>query len=344
MNKIYSLIRCSKSYLLLFMISLNVYANPPLGSVVNLSELGKFELTFEPAISVRHAKGDAILGKVTYKPQSTYKVTLPFSPQQVAFLPSNGSDVKQGEVIAKLNGPEVHHFLEEFNTSKSIYLKSKEQLITVGGYAESKVLKSVEWLPIFKAYHEAKLNFEHHTHVMQQLKIAEDDSVYLLSPANGKLHINNEINSSIFEIVPQHGVFVKSALASNLVDKVMELEVDNTPCKLTVDNVEATINHYKQVVWSRPTSECNFTLGQQLLLRPLIQLDGLSVPQKSIFELGNLNFVAIKKSDKLVLAKVNIIGKDNLHYVVTSDILTAQSEILVSSVSIAQGIFLGLGG
>jgi len=98
------------------------------------------------------------------------------------------------------------------------------------------------------------------------------------------------------------------------------------------------------VVWSKPETPCNLSLGQQLVLTPISVASGFSIPRNALFELDNRDFVAVKNGNQLQLVAVNIIGKDNLNYVVQSHQLTHQSEDLVSSVSIAQGIFMGLGG
>lgn len=331
-----------KTLFILTAFSLQVHAEELARSIINISQLGNFKADFT---QVRQAKGvetEKILGKVTFKPKSSFKVLLPFSPQRISFLSLPGSTVRKGQKIARIEGPEVHHFLDELAASKTIYLKSKKHLEAIKNYANSNTIKSTEWLGINKAYLEAKLDFEHLSHVLEQLKIESEQDIFLISPSNGLLDYSVEPTSYLYEIIPAQSVLVESFVLAKIAGNIKILKSEDN-CLLQVKAIDETIQHHKQLIWSTPSSGCALKPGQQILLRPTLSIEGLEIPQRALFELHDKSYVAVKQNEQLSLVEVTIIGKEKLNYIVKSEVLSEDNKVLVSFVNIAQGIFLGLG-
>ena len=328
--------------MLLTVLSMHIQAEQVTNSVIAISQLGNFKHKFQTVHRVDSMEIEQVLGEVSFKPKSSFKVQLPFTPQQISFLYNPGVKVSKGQKVARIEGPEVHHFLEEIDASKSILLKSKKHLESVKNYANSKTIKSAEWLDINKTYLQAKLSFEHLSHALQQLAIDKNGDIFIISPSNGQLEYTNEQSPYLFEIIPSHNVFVKSSLLASNVKNVNSFKTEDN-CILKVENVDETISRYKQTVWSSFDSSCELKLGQQLLLTPIVLIEGIKVPHQSLFELNNKSYVAVKRGQEINLVKVIIIGNENDSYIVQSDNLTPQAEVLSSFVSIAQGLFLGLG-
>lgn len=328
--------------MLIAVLSTQIRAEQVTNSVIQISQLGNFEPVFKPAQAVDRVERGQVLGEVGIKPKSSFKVQLPFTPQQISFVYHSGTKVSEGQKIAKIEGPEVHHFFDEIDASKSIYLKSKKHLESVKSYADSSTIKSADWLDINKTYIEAKLNFEHLNHVSKQLAIDNNGDIFLISPSSGLLEYAGVKSLYLFEIIPLGNLFVKSLISAKTVENVTSFKTEQN-CILKVETVDEKVTNHKQMVWSSIGSSCELKLGQQLLLTPIVSIKGFKVPHQSLFELNDTSYVAVKRGQEINLVEVIIIESENDNYIVQSDNLTDQAEVLVSFVNIAQGLFLGLG-
>ncbi|GLX84097.1 hypothetical protein tloyanaT_03490 [Thalassotalea loyana] len=328
--------------MLLAVLSMQIKAEQVTNSTIHISELGSFKPEFKSVQVVDRMEIEQVLGEVAFKPKSSFKVQLPFTPRQISFLYHPGTKVNQGQKVAKIEGPEVHHFFDEIDASKSIYLKSKKHLESVQSYANSNTIKSAEWLDINKTYLEAKLNFEHLNHVLQQLATDNNGDIFLISPSNGLLEYADEQSPYLFEIIPSDNVFIKSLILTKKAENVTSFKTEQN-CLLKVETVDEKVINHKQTVWSSLGSSCELKLGQQLLLTPILSIEGIKVPHQSLFELNDTSYVAVKNGQEINLVEIIIIGREDDNYIVQSDNLTEQAEVLASFVSIAQGLFLGLG-
>ncbi len=316
---------------------------------IELSSMGKFSLNFTSIERAQKITGNRVTGVVTNKPGASYQVNFPFEIQQIMFSGTNGQEVKKGDVVAEISGFDVHHFLDELEAAKTMFVTSKKHYMATKGSADDRTLKSTQWLEITRNYTEAKLNYEHFSHLQEVIHVDKAERFWVLSPTDGFIYfdkMNNSLqpNNALFEVVPANGLFVKVHLPKQNITKLQNITVENSACQLTIQAIEPIVENYHQTVWSIPTMPtCNLMLGQKFSLLPIYSIDGFIVPKESVFEWENQDYVAVKNTDKLSLVKVNIVGKQTNDLIVTGSELTSSSQVLSSSVSIAQGLFMGLG-
>lgn len=314
------------------------------------SSLGKFTTNYSQITQVDKLNSNQVIGNVVVKPGANYKVSLPIDIQQLTYYKQNGTLVKQSDVIAKLSGFDVHHFIDEMETAKSIFNDSKKYFEATRSAADSRTFKTAEWLEISKKYAQAKLNYEHFIHLREILKINSDDSVDLLSPVEGILQVPNQEhmqgNSShqLFEVIPADSLLLKAYVPAQKLALLSNLFNEDNGCSYQIQQIEPVIKNYHQTVWAQPSSnQCSLTLGQKVVLTPQFSQTANKIIKSAVFELDNKDYIAIKNGENLTLINVNIIDKQGDYFIFTAQQELVSSFALSSSVSIAQGLFMGLG-
>lgn len=346
------LFKVSKTIAFLFLLPIffvvnivNAFDELPL---IEINSLGDFQKEFSVVAPERELHGQALTGQVTYRKGENYSVSLPFGIQKISYLVKNGHSIKKGEIIAKIEGYEVHHFLDEYQSVQAVFEASKQHYLTNRSHFNNKTLKSSEWLDISKSYFDAKLELEHFEHQLSFLHIDENDNVYFISPEKGIVNLDNVHNSKsagdlAFEIINDESVKVKILVPITQHETLKHFNV--TPvCKLTVENVELLAKKYHKIIWATPDfSHCKFTLGQSITVSPVYQFNGYKVPKSSLFEFNDIDYIAVKVSENLQLHPVNIVSSDHQYAYISTDEQVSGKEVLASSVSIVQGILLNLG-
>lgn len=311
--------------------------------------MGDFTVNFTSVTVAKNVQGSRIIGRVTTKPGSIYKVNFPFDIQQIKFAVNNGQLIKQGDKVGEVSGFDFHHFLDELEAAKNIFITSEKHYLATKASAESHTLKSTQWLDITKNYNEAKLAYEHFSHLKELIHIDEQERFWVLSPTDGMIYLDEnsdhlDANNPLFEVIPVNGLYIKTSISEQHTGQLFSLLTENGACELDILSIEPLVKDYRQAVWSTPfTSACNLILGQKVSLKPTYSIAGFVVPKQSVFEWENQDYVAIKQDNRLLLTQVSIVGKQNNDLIVTSEVLTPSSTVLSSSVSIAQGLFMGLG-
>lgn len=316
---------------------------------IELSSMGSFAAEFTPLEAAHEIQGNPVIGYVTAKTGSTYQVNFPFEVQQIMFAVNNGERVEKGDKIGEISGFDVHHFLDELEAAKTVFLASQKHYLASKASADARTFKSTQWLEITKNYSEAKLNYEHFSHLEKVISVDSNERFWVLSPADGIVYLeqttnNVQPNKSLFEVIPVNSLWIKTHLPEQNIGQLLSLAVNGSACELSIKAIEPIVNNYRQTVWASPTPPaCNVMLGQQLRLNATYSIAGVIVPKHALFEWENQDYVAVKKENKLVLVNVDIIGKQDNKLIVTGDGLNSSSHVLSSSVSIAQGLFMGLG-
>lgn len=332
--------------IVLFQIS-TVFASEAIQSI-SLSQLGDFEVTFSNVKEVNSIKGQSLFGEVSYKPGENYSVILPFDAQRISYHIENGSFVNKGDTIATVEGYDVHHFIDEFRSTRQILKASDEHFQTNKSYFKNKTIQSSQWLEITKNYFEAKLNFEHIQHQMSFLHIDENEEITLISPKTGIVKVANLAHSKLtgelaFEIIAKDSIKVKVTTPLFYASNLSHLFV--TPeCNLHIDNLEKIADKFHQILWASPKStHCNLTLGQMVKVIPIQKMTGYKTSKSALFEFKNKNYIAIKSGDVASLITVELIGANNDEYYFTANTDLRNKQVLTSSTSILQGLLLGLG-
>jgi hypothetical protein len=316
--------------------------------MVELSSLGSFETKFSAVKKVALMKGQSLIGEVAYMPGKNFSVTFPFDVQQVSYLVTNGSLVNQGDKIALVEGYDVHHFIDNYESSKTLLAIQKKHFQTNKQYFENKTLKSSQWIEITKSYYEAKLNFEHLRHLMSFLHIDKNEQISLISPKKGIIQIPKLMTSKLsgglaFDVLSPEDIKVKVTSPLLLSSNLSHLEISPT-CTLSVKYIERIADKFHQRLWTEPTTtNCKLTLGQSIKVTPIQSIDGYTIAKSAIFEFENKNYIAIKVNAALSLVPINLIGTSEEGYIFTTAENIDAKQALISSVSILQGSLLSLG-
>ena len=336
------------SYAILVLISTFNIASASDNLTVELSELGQFKTSYTSLKPVEQISGSKVIGQVMSKPGYDYQVTAPFDILQAKFTSFQGQFIEKGQHVATIEGVDAHHFIDERDTAKAIFLASKKYYQSITKSADSGTFKSPQWLEIVKSYREAKLNYEHYVHLASLIQIREDDTLHLISPISGILQLENSKSKftqsqPIFSITPIESLFIKAYLPTKNIDLLTSISVNNEQCQLSIEAIEPIESQYKQAAWFKPEQACALNLGQQLSLTPNYTMQGYMISPQAIIEIENKDFIAVKSENTLRLEPVEIISKTANALVIKAVQLRADMEVLTSPLSIVQGKLLGLG-
>lgn len=343
----------TRKYTLFFVLMVALIKISPVSAfddlrVIELSSLGAFNATFSEVKNVTHLKGQSLIGEVSYMPGENFSVTFPFDVQQVNYLVKNGSLVKQGQTIAFVEGYDVHHFIDEYESSKTLLDIQEKHFQTNKHYFENNTIKSSQWIEISKSYYKAKLNFEHLQHLMSFLHIDKNEKISLISPKKGIIQIPSLIVKRVFgelafNVIDVDSIKVNVITPLLLSENLSHFEVSPT-CTFSVNSIEKIADRFHQKIWAEPTSiNCKLTLGQSIRVTPVQNIDGFTIAKSAIFEFENTNYIAIKVKETLSLIPIHILGTSEDEYIFTAKEKIDAKQALISSVSILQGSLLGLG-
>ena len=316
--------------------------------MIALSSLGNFDASFSEVKKVELLKGQSLIGEIGYMAGENYSVTFPFDVQRITYRVKNGSEVNKGDTIALVEGYDVHHFIDEYETTKVLLEIQEMHFQTNKQYFENKTIKSSQWIEITKSYYEAKLNFEHIQHLMSFLHIDKNEKITLVSPKAGVIQIPSLISSKVagelaFDIVDTNAIKVKVTVPLLLASNLSHFEVNST-CRLNINSIEKIANKFHQILWTEPAStDCKLILGQVIKVTPIHNIDGYKIAKSAIFEFKNKNYIAIKTKESLSLIPIDLIGTSAGEYIFTTNENIEGKQGLISSVSILQGSLLSLG-
>ena len=315
---------------------------------VGLSSLSGFDVEFAPIQKTEFINGQSLIGEVNFKPGVNYTVLFAFDVQQVRYLYANGSMVEKGATIASVEGSDVHHFLDAYQSAKDMLAIAKSHYDINQQHLKNKIIRSSEWVEITKSYFEAKLNFEHMQHQMAFLNIDDNENVTLVSPKTGILKLTNESGNRVmgdtaFDIIDASSIRVKIKVPLSFTNTLAHFKLSQH-CSLNIESYDSIADKYHQIVWASPSSnECQLTLGQTIKVTPVNKLTGFKIAKSAVFEFEDVNYIALKSGDNLELLPIELKGTQGKDYVFTANKNLDDQQVLISSVSALQGMLLHLG-
>jgi hypothetical protein len=324
---------------------------------IALEQLGAYQLNFENVTMVDHVSGQNLLARSQAKTGENFAMYLPFTVQHTQFLSANGAKVVKDQPIAILTGSDVHHFLEEYHAAKILFNNASQQYQTSLGLYKKKALSQSRWTEISNSYFTAKLHFGHLTHLKKLLSISHESKgteevVSIISPIAGILRYSTnrdvkEEGKLLFDIIPHNAMRLKISAPLKNIKKLRKVKVLNQNCTIDIDiasTQSSLMNNFNTIIWSDPIkSNCNISLGENLVVSPVYQQTAFSIDKNAIFEINNRSHIAIKNDQQLELVPIEILASNGKNYLFTSQENLAEKPALTSSVSAVQGILLELG-
>ncbi|KTF18366.1 hypothetical protein [Pseudoalteromonas sp. H105] len=350
-NKVRHFLR-DLSRLFLFCCAYSMLCNPVLAmqrlAPVSQASLNGFDVEFASIKKTQFIVGQSLIGDVNFKPLENYTVPFAFDVQQVNYFYANGSLVEKGATIAHVEGSDVHHFLDAYQSAKDMLAITKSHYDINQQHLKNKIIRSTEWVEITKNYFDAKLNLEHMQHQIAFLNIDSNENVTLVSPKKGILKLTNApgtrvMGDTAFDIIGLNSIRVKIEVPLAFVDTLSHFKLSQN-CTLNIESYEGIADKYHQTVWASPSSnKCKLILGQTLNVTPVNNLAGFKIAKSAVFEFENTNYIALKSGDKLEFQPVELKGTHGQDYVFTANKNLAGQPALISSVSALQGMLLHLG-
>lgn len=319
-----------------------------------LSALGDLKIGFGNSQSVDTVQGPRVRGEVRFRAGEAYTVVLPMPAQRIEFLVAAGRTLAQGEPIARLSGPEVHHWLTETAALESqldaaaARHEGNKPLFLTGA------LSAAAWADIQQRYYDLRLRHEHRQHVLDyaivQGDIAQHDSevaMLLVAPEPGVVTFDARQqghlpDSVLFELVPTHALRLMVELPRHLATNLSSLNLDT--CDSSVEIIESSTIGFLATAWSEGLdAKCGLSLGSIVSTTPFYQGAGYLVPKKAVFQWRSSPHIFIRRQDRILPIPVEIIGDQSDGFIVQQPLLGEGTSVLTESVSAAKGLLLGLG-
>lgn len=319
---------------------------------LDLQQLKSLDLQTKQVEMLSVSPGRLTLGEVREVPGKAYTVRSQPSAQQVTFLHSVGTLLDAGQDFVKLSGPEVHHYYSLYGIKKSLYEIVAKQYEQNKPLIARSAISQQAWIEISKAYFAAKLDFEEMQHFFELVSGFDEQSetLTLKSPLAGALMFSTSLESIVEQdviarIVPTDAI----RLAVNVINKrqqsIAYLTTSEAKCKLEISSIESFSSGLSSLAWSEPlTPDCPFFLGQRLSVTPHYVQQVYTIPRDAVFSINGDQFIFIQSGNKFEAVNISLESALDKNYIVTSAISLVNKQVLISSVSAAQGILLGLGG
>ncbi|MDJ0879078.1 MAG: hypothetical protein QNI86_10735 [Halieaceae bacterium] len=317
--------------------------------VVDTSELGQLKLEYASVSASETYAGQPLAALAAYRAgESVSVITLP-RVQQIHYLLPPGTEVQKGQAIARLVGPEVHHFLTEFELVGKQLALAESRFLANRDLYQQQAIDEARWMTISSTYYELKLEHEHLDHFHALLETgSEHDRVLLTAPAGGIVQYRQPVGGipeggEVVRIVPKDSLRLRVDIP---VARRAELTVlSSGSCRLGVEEISGVASEFRVTAWSTTLSEqCTFVPGQRLMATPWYRGNGFRIPAESLMQWQGASAVLVHEGQQLVPTPVDIVGGIDGDYFVRCAANLADREVLVTSVSAVQGILLGLGG
>lgn len=339
-----------KSFFSFFLSIAIVTGASAASSSIAIESLGRLSLQFATPQIVPAIPSPAVAGEVTYLPGNGYQLILPFRVLQQQYLVAPQSLVDANTPLVKLSGSEVHHFYEMLNAQKEIYSQAEQRYKQNLPLFKNKSINQQSWQSITDHYFTTKLELGHLLHAEELLQTTgEEDTAYLISPVAGVfLPAGEQLDSEAFvygEVIETNAMRLKVRVPSSVASRVTGLAVGD--CQLPVAYRERLNNGLVSQLWSSSltaSSECSLAYGEAVMVTPVIEASGLSLPASSVYFFEDRYFTLVKQGAMLTPVAVEVLGRHGGQLLIAENPAISHTQVLTSSVSAVQGILLGLGG
>jgi len=316
-----------------------------------LADLGDLDLAFAPVQSLERVPGPNLRASVHPDPGAAYRVLLPANVQRSRFRVAPGAPVAAGDPVVRLEGAEIHHWLLEYDALRVRFETAKRRYERNRPLYEDRALPEADWADIQERYFALRLESEHMAHFHEWLLPSPEedgDALVLGAPVAGIVMYDSgmpalDAGDVLLEILPEDGLRLRvEAPAARSVDLTAVAFGD---CEVAIERVEGTHQGLYRRAWSRPlVGACTQAPGAVLSVRPYYRLQALQLPRAAVFQWRRTPHVWLRQGERLLARPVRIVADTPDGYAVAAEAALENGEVLVRSVSAAQGMLLGLGG
>lgn len=338
-------------YLNIMLLTNLLFAQMAGAQVINTADLGRLTLEYQTVSQVDAYPGQSLAAQVSFRQGEAFSVVTPYRVQQLSYLLQPGAEVSAGQPIAVLQGPEIHHFLSEFDVKKQLLMDAEKRYNNNLALYEKQAIKASQWLQISEDYYTLKLEFEHMRHFHELLieeKDRQEDSVTITAPVAGVIEYSQgepgiAADGEIAVIAPRSAIRLKVHVPAAQRTHLSGFRTDE--CTLEVAIISGIVSDFFVETWSDPLpADCQFLPGQQLMVTPYFKLPAYQVARSSVFQWQGQAHLFLRDGDQLVATPVELVSTTGSDYFVITEQPILDREVLVSSVSAVQGILMGLGG
>ncbi len=315
---------------------------------VPLAALGDLALRFAPATAIDRVPGAPLRGVVRARGGEDYRVLLPRTAHRASFVAVPGQPVAAGEPVVRLEGPEIHHWQLEFEAVTERHALAEARYDRNRPLYEDGALPAERWAAIQDSYLELSLEYEHMRHFGELLRPDDDpDRLLVGAPIRGTLHFDSRSPARsegqvLFSVVPDDALRVQVEVPVDRAESLRDLAAGD--CTLAIASIDRVADGFFVAAWSEPLSgDCRWTPGTVLSISPRYTAAALVVPRAALFQWQREPHVFVRDGDRLHARPVTVLGDTAGGYAVARDPALADREVLVASVSAAQGMLLGLG-
>ncbi|MCX7554194.1 hypothetical protein OS175_09915 [Marinicella sp. S1101] len=318
-------------------------------TVIKTEDLGQLALEYAEISTVSSLNLPLVKAKISHKSGEAFQLIAPFKPQSHEVLVNNGEFVDAGTAILKLSGSEVHHFLEKYDSAKSLFSLAKKRYDSNLKLFNEKSISNDKWAVISENYFRSRDEFGHYQHFSELIHSSPDVDVILIKAPIDGYYLNSEpVNkladeSDLGQILPKASVRLRAYIGSAEAEQLIYFEAGG--CHIEIDVVSQTSMGYFQEVWSKPLADdCELKYGQILRVTPYQTVAAYQVPKSSVLSIKRATYILVKKAEELIVTPITIKGAEANYYIVTSTSTLDNSRVLFTSVAAVQGVLMGLGG
>jgi hypothetical protein len=317
---------------------------------VRIDALGDLEIAWATLEPLAQVPGPRLRAEAQAEPGAALQFRLPAEAQRAAFRVQPGTFVQAGDPVAVIEGPEVHHWLLEYDALAARYETARQRYERNLALYREGALSGERWTAIEERYFELRLEFQHMGHLREWLQPAPgegSESVLALAPRDGRVlydsaHAMLEAGAILFEVLPPGGLRLRVEVPAERATRLAALAFD--ACEVAIDRVEEAARGFYRAAWSAPLrGPCALVPGTSLGVEPRYEEPALLVPREAVFQWRQAPHVWLRRGEELVAQPVELIADTSGGYAVTADPALTGAEVLVRSVSAVQGILLGLG-
>jgi hypothetical protein len=317
---------------------------------IDVATLGQLELKYAAVAGAGKYAGQPLAAVASYRAGDAVSVVTVPRVQQIRYLLAPGASVTSGQRIAQLNGPEVHHFLTEYDVVGERLALAESRFKANRELYQRKAIDEGRWIEVSDTYYTLKLEHEHLRHFHELLDAAGDhgDPVFFTAPASGLLEYADRAGgipsgTELARIIPREFLRLKIAVPVSRRGDLVSLSEGK--CELAIAEISGIAEEFRVTAWSEAMTEaCDYLPGQRLMVTPWYRGDGYRIPARSLMQWRGEPAVLVRRGAQLVPRTVVVLGGSGDEYFVACDQALEGNEVLITSVSAVQGILLGLGG